>query len=119
MFQTPIATMPNRRGFPCAPPIHRHNSCLLESRERVSADRVRQVMVYKAHASRRWPKMHCVRIPAAPLVPHTQEGANGVQHVQISEWPAPQRIAFEIVAKELPRRWPSKTHFTHLLRLAL
>ncbi len=79
MFETAVASAPERSGFPSAASIEDQDGSIIESRKSISADGMGEMMVHETKARLRAGKHLAETIFAAALVPHAGEMASGIE----------------------------------------
>ena len=76
---------------------------------------MRQVMIHKPHPCLGLAKALRESLASGFLVPHAGKVPRGIQHIQISDRPFPQRVEFQVVQVDRPGCLPAEAHFIQLL----
>ena len=108
VLEAATASVPQRRGFPGAAAVDHQNGCVVESREGVSADGVREMMIHETKPRARGTEIAQKRFLAALLVPDAGEIARGIDEIEKSGTRATFREAFQIVTEKSAPLLPAK-----------
>src|SRR5271166_2351695 len=102
-----ISPVPQRSGFPRAAPIQDKHRRVVETRKRIRADGVRQMMIDETEASFRWAEQLPKPVLTAFLVPHAHKLARRIEQSARIHRLLARRVAPQIVQKTGSWRRPS------------
>src|SRR5439155_4452997 len=109
VVETPIVTIPDRRGLPGAPTVQHEHRSLLKTRKGISADGMGQMMVHKTNLCLGWPKVVGKAVRPASLMPHADKISDGVYDVQITGGMPSASKALKVVQEALVGLLPTET----------
>src|ERR1700751_3221657 len=107
--------MPDRSRFPSPAPVQHHDCRFIESRIRVRANSMRQMMLHKTKSRFGCPEVALEKFRSAALMPRAQKMHGRGQHIAIGKRKPSRGEAFQVMTKPRPARAPPEAHFIKLI----